>query len=320
VRFSEIHYDNTGADVGEAIEISGPAGTNVTGWKIYLYNGNGAVVYPPTVTLSGTIPATCGSRGVIVTNYAVNGIQNGDPDAFALVDNTGTVIELLSYGGTFVAVGGPADGMVTKSIGVKEPGAVGQSLQRDKAGTWFPPAANTFGTCNDITDPGAATAVASVSVAPTTFTLTQGGSVQLTATAKNASNVTLPGAYIGWTSSDPTIAKVDVNGAVTTLAAGSVDITATSTNGISATATITVTATPPGSGLSDVRFSEIHYDNSGTDTGERIEIEGPAGGDLSGWKVVLYNGTGGVVYDTKTLSVKIPSSFDTRGGVTVSNT
>ena len=33
-RFSEIHYDNTGADVGEAIEISGPAGTDVTGWKI----------------------------------------------------------------------------------------------------------------------------------------------------------------------------------------------------------------------------------------------------------------------------------------------
>ncbi|HUQ19518.1 MAG TPA: DNA/RNA non-specific endonuclease [Gemmatimonadaceae bacterium] len=317
VRFSEIHYDNTGTDAGEAIEISGPAGTNLTGWKIYLYNGNGGAVYLPTITLSATIPATCGSRGVVVTNYSVNGIQNGDPDAFALVDNSGNVIELLSYGGSFVAVGGPADGMVTKSIGVKEPGAVGASLQRDQAGTWFPPAANTFGTCNDVTAPSVANTVASVTVSPTTFTLTQGANVQITATAKNSSNVTIPGAYIGWSSSDASVATVDPNGAVTTHAAGNVDISATSTNGITATATLTVTATPPGGGLSDVRFSEIHYDNDGGDIGERIEIEGPAGGNLSGWKVVLYNATGGVVYDTKTLSTTIPASCGTRGVVTI---
>ena len=59
VRFSEIHYDNTGTDAGEAIEISGPAGTDVTGWQIVLYNGSGGAVYD-TKTLSGTIPATCG--------------------------------------------------------------------------------------------------------------------------------------------------------------------------------------------------------------------------------------------------------------------
>ncbi|MGH7673341.1 MAG: hypothetical protein ACREMC_10630, partial [Gemmatimonadales bacterium] len=39
VRISEIHYDNTGADAGEAIEISGPAGADLTGWRIVLYNG-----------------------------------------------------------------------------------------------------------------------------------------------------------------------------------------------------------------------------------------------------------------------------------------
>ena len=39
VRFSEIHYDNAGADVQEAIELSGPAGTDVTGWTVVLYNG-----------------------------------------------------------------------------------------------------------------------------------------------------------------------------------------------------------------------------------------------------------------------------------------
>ena len=39
VRFSEIHYDNVGTDVQEAIEVSGPAGTDLTGWTVVLYNG-----------------------------------------------------------------------------------------------------------------------------------------------------------------------------------------------------------------------------------------------------------------------------------------
>src|SRR5690242_18479340 len=118
VRFSEIHYDNAGTDAGEAIEVSGPAGTDVTGWKVVLYNGNGGASYN-TQTLSGAFPATCNTRGVIVISYPVNGIQNGDPDGVALVDASGAVIELLSYGGTFTAVGGPANGMVTVDMGAK---------------------------------------------------------------------------------------------------------------------------------------------------------------------------------------------------------
>ena len=39
-----------------------------------------------------------------------------------------------------------------------------------------------------------------------------------------------------------------------------------------------------------VFINEFHYDNTGTDTGERVEIVAPAGTSLSGWKVVLYNG------------------------------
>ena len=45
VFISEIHYDNVGADAGEAVEVFGPAGTDLTGWSIVLYNGaNGACV------------------------------------------------------------------------------------------------------------------------------------------------------------------------------------------------------------------------------------------------------------------------------------
>src|SRR5262245_55249795 len=82
VRISEFHYDNTGTDAGEAIEISGPAGTNLTGYSIVLYNGSNtpasAVTYN-TVNLSGTITASCAldnTRGFVVQNYPVDGIQN----------------------------------------------------------------------------------------------------------------------------------------------------------------------------------------------------------------------------------------------------
>src|SRR5690606_21536106 len=50
-----------------------------------------------------------------------------------------------------------------------------------------------------------------------------------------------------------------------------------------------------------VRISEIHYDDDGTDEGEAIEISAPAGTDLTGWTVVLYNGSNGAVYNTRTL-------------------
>ena len=65
VRISEFHYDNTGTDAGEAVEISGPAGTSLTGYSIVLYNGSGGAVYD-TDNLTGTIPNLCNGRGVVV--------------------------------------------------------------------------------------------------------------------------------------------------------------------------------------------------------------------------------------------------------------
>src|SRR3954453_20857783 len=44
-------------------------------------------------------------------------------------------------------------------------------------------------------------------------------------------------------------------------------------------------------------ISEIHYDNGGTDVGEFVEVDFPSGTMSAGWKVVLYNGNGGAVYD-----------------------
>ena len=83
-------------------------------------------------------------------------------------------------------------------------------------------------------------------------------------------------------------------------------IIATAGNGVADTAALHVDAPPPPPPLPDTRFSELHYDNFGTDTGEAIEVEGPAGTALNGWSIVLYNGDGGVAYNTAPLSGTIP--------------
>lgn len=59
-------------------------------------------------------------------------------------------------------------------------------------------------------------------------------------------------------------------------------------------------------GEASVFVNEVHYDNVGTDVGEAIEIAGPAGTDLAGWSIVLYNGTGGAAYATRALGGAIP--------------
>jgi uncharacterized protein len=163
VFINEIHYDNASTDTGEAIEIAGLAGTDLTGWRIIRYNGaNGLVYTTPAAnpagsdTLSGTIPDQGNGFGTIVVNYPSNGLQNGAPDGIALVDNNNNVIQFLSYEGSFTAVDGPAAGLTSTDIGVSEVGTepIGQSLQLTGSGTtyadftWNPAAIATFGAFN----------------------------------------------------------------------------------------------------------------------------------------------------------------------------
>ncbi len=153
VFINEIHYDNTGADAGEAVEIAGPAGTDLSGWTVALYNGSTGALYN-TIALVGTIPNQQAGFGTL--SFAQAGIQNGSPDGLALVDAGSTVIEFLSYEGAFVAVGGPANGLASTDIGVSEPSStpIGNSLQLTGTGTmggdfsWAASQPNTFGGVN----------------------------------------------------------------------------------------------------------------------------------------------------------------------------
>jgi DNA/RNA endonuclease G (NUC1)/PKD repeat protein len=319
VRISEIHYDNTGTDAGEAIEVSGPAGVDVTGWTVVLYNGNGGASYD-TKTLTGAMPATCGARGVIVISYPVNGIQNGSPDGVALVNVGAAVVEFLSYEGTFSATNGPANGLLSTDIGVTEAGTepVGMSLQRHGDGTWTSPIANTLGACNDNDEPPPRAEVASVTVSPASATILVAGTQTFTAAAFDASNNPIGSVVFTWSSSAPASATVNANGVAAGVAPGDADIVATAPNGIAGSAALHVNEPPPPL-LPDTRFSEIHYDNSGTDVGEAIEVEGPAGTDLTGWSIVLYNGDplNRAAYNTQTLTGSIPALCDGRGVIVV---
>jgi DNA/RNA endonuclease G (NUC1) len=318
IRFAEIHYDNVGTDAGEAIEVSGPAGADVTGWQVILYNGSGGASYD-TKPLSGPIPATCGDRGVIVINYPVNGIQNGSPDGMALINASGAVVEFLSYEGVFAATNGPANGLTSTDIGASENGTepIGGSLQRDANGVWTKATTNTFGQCNDnggTTPPPPV--VASVTVTPATATVSVGGTQTFTAAAFDAANQPIAGVSFTWSTSDSTIASVNAGGVATGVAPGDATITAAAPNGVAGSATLHVN-TAPQPGFPDTRFSEIHYDNVGVDTGEAIEIEGPAGTDLTGWTIVLYDGTNTTAYNTTTLSGTIPATCGARGVIVV---
>jgi predicted extracellular nuclease len=329
VFINEIHYDNTGTDAGEAIEIFGPAGTNLTGWSIVLVNGSGGAVYD-TDALSGTIPDLCGGFGVVSLNYPSNGIQNGSPDGIALYDGT-TVVQFLSYEGTFTGFGGVTDGLISTDIGVSETGSepLGMSLQLTGTGSlygdfvWNAPATASFGSIN----PGQ---TCSTDAAPY---------VSSTTPADGAMDVTLD-ANINVTFNEP----VNVSGSWFNISCGisgphsavvsggpntftlnpDIDLE----TGESCTVTIFAEQVtdqdsndPPDNMESDYDFSfdtvgapgpsvfinEIHYDNAGTDIGEAIEIAGPTCTDLTDWSVVLYNGNGGAVYNTATLSGPIPN-------------
>ena len=111
-----------------------------------------------------------------------------------------------------------------------------------------------------------------------------------------------------------TIATVNDNGVVTGRAAGDVIITATASSDAMGSSAVHVNPGPPNS-TSPVRINEIHYDNAGTDAGEAIEVEGPAGTDLTGFTLVLYNGTNGAMYNTRALSGVLPASCGTIGSL-----
>lgn len=151
---NEFHYDNSGSDTGEFVEvvIKDAGSYDLSDFTIYLYNGNDGSSYA-THTLDGF------TSGTVTGNFTfyskdISGIQNG-PDGFALAYN-GSLIQFISYGGSFTASGGVADTEVSDDIGITETGSTqeGESLQLTGRGytyddfSWSGPSDDSPGQAN----------------------------------------------------------------------------------------------------------------------------------------------------------------------------
>lgn len=155
---NEIHYDNDGGDVDELIEIviKNPGNYDLSKFLVNLYNGNGGTSYDTETADDMTEGNTIDTYTFFTWSTSANGIQNGAPDGMAL-SYDGTLIQFLSYEGTFTATDGPANGIESTDIGVSETGTSpnNQSLQLSGSGNayndfaWQEPAIATPGTLNN---------------------------------------------------------------------------------------------------------------------------------------------------------------------------
>jgi hypothetical protein len=140
---NEVHYDNGGiaGDTNEGFEVAGPAGTDLSQYNLYLYDGTTSGVYS-NIPLSGTIPDEQNGFGAVwvQTGYSFSGqVQNGPNDGVALVFNTTGVIQFVSYEGVINAASGPAAGLTSVDIGAQESNTTpeGQALQLCGTGTTY---------------------------------------------------------------------------------------------------------------------------------------------------------------------------------------
>lgn len=157
VFFSEFHYDNIGADTLEGFEISGLAGTDLSCYTVYFYNGSNGLIYSQDV-LEGIIPNQLCDFGAVWFN--VSSIQNGF-DAIALYNNcTNSKLQFISYEGVLVANDGPFSGDTSLQVTVVESNsAIGSSLQflginSDFTDSlWVGPVSHSIGLVNALNPP-----------------------------------------------------------------------------------------------------------------------------------------------------------------------
>ncbi|WP_374943607.1 Calx-beta domain-containing protein [Sphingomonas sp.] len=356
---NELHYDNVGTDSGEGFEIAGRAGTDLTGWKLVLYNGGStaaaaanATVYN-TINLTGTFADQANGYGTLNFTLPVDGLQNGSPDGFALIDAAGNVVQFLSYEGVLTAAAGtPAAGMTSVDVGVVEGTTtpVGTSLRLTGTGTtyedftWAGSAASSFGAVNQGQTFGSAAAPGSLSIAAASIVEGNSGTTSLvfTVTRSGGSDGAVTAAYdftlgtataddfasdnafsgtVSFASGQTTatiLAKVQGDTAVEADESFTVTLSGATGGAAIGTASATGTITNDDSAAAApgrAFVNEILYDPAGADTGERVEIAGTAGLNLAGWTLVLYNGNGGAPYSTIQLSGVIPNQDDGNGAL-----
>lgn len=156
---NEIHYDNSGSDIAEGVEIviADIATYPLDNWTVVLYNGSNGESYG-TINYSELSTVTSSVSGFTIGWEAESDIQNGAPDGLALVYDGTTVVQFLSYEGIITATDGAAIGLTSIDIGVQETNTnetpAGTSLQLIDTGlqyshfSWQADVTATAGTIN----------------------------------------------------------------------------------------------------------------------------------------------------------------------------
>ncbi len=305
---NEFHYDNASTDVGEFVEIAGTAGIDLSAYHIYLYNGSNGTYYG-IESLGGIIPNEKDGFGAL--SFSISGMQNG-PDGLALVEG-GNVVEFISYEGAFLATDGPASGILSVDVGVKETTStsMGFSLQRSGKGNspggfeWDGPLAESPGLLNTNQEIVAFEGVEVFLVAEDV-----NGNVDSSKTLVTVYDTIAPDVYCKNidvfmdANGEFTITPADIdNGSVDACGIQSLEL---SRDSFSCGEIISKEA---------LWINEIHYDNASTDINEFVEIAGTAGLSLNGHSIYLYNGSNGEFYDSISISGIIPNEINGYGAL-----
>ncbi len=167
-RINEFAYDCDISDNNEVVEvrIENTFIGSLSDLALTLYNGNDGSPYGVVETLDNFV---VGTNDGVYTYYTwtPSSIMNGSPDGLSL-DYQGTIVEFLSYEGTFTAVGGAADGSISTDIGVSQTNSstCDRTLQIDNSGNWIEKLAtngepNESTTATEITAIGTCTGISS---------------------------------------------------------------------------------------------------------------------------------------------------------------
>ena len=121
---NEFHYDNSGSDAGEFIEVvvapgfvSG--GGNLSDIVVVVYNGNASQAPQSTIpltTFDNFLSPTI-ENGYQIFTHDVR-LQNETEGIAIVID--GTVTQFISYEGTITALAGPATGQQSVDVGVRQ--------------------------------------------------------------------------------------------------------------------------------------------------------------------------------------------------------
>lgn len=137
---NEFHYDNSGVDTNQFVELAGIIGANFS-YRITLYNGSGSPYRAWGGTNNDLINDNGNGYGFLIRTIPSNGNFENGSGAIALSLN-GTLVQFISYGGSPITattaatfISNDAAGMTTtEDIGIQQTGdstldPAGASLQ-----------------------------------------------------------------------------------------------------------------------------------------------------------------------------------------------